>query len=158
MTDEPEDPSEEDVVGSPRSSSDRPGLLAGEAAAIARFGDGPALFSVDVPAPRHPHVGPLLPPGRLDVRPVDAGSRPSTDLVLAPVRVPARQVRDGSSVWLRAGVTAWQGVEAAVGWTARTVLAAATAVDAVTRTIVGKCLRLVTGDRALGPGPRPSAS
>ena len=156
MTDEPEDRSEEDAVGSGPASPDRPGLLAGEAAAIARFGDGPALFSVDVPAPRHPHIGPLLPHGRLDVH-AGTPARPSTDLLVAPVRVPARRADDTTSAWVRAGMAAWHGVEAAVDWTARTVVAAATAVGTAAQTIVGRCLRLVTGDRALAPGPRPSA-
>ncbi|MFC5066322.1 hypothetical protein [Actinomycetospora atypica] len=156
MTDEPEDRSEEDGVGSGPASSDRPGLLAGEAAAIARFGEGPALFSVDVPAPRHPHHGPLLPHGRVGHHPAGPPVRPSTDLVVAPVRVPARRAEDTTPGWVRAGVAAWHGVEAAVDWTARTVVAAATALGTAAQTVVGRCLRLVTGDRAVAPGPRPT--
>ena len=72
-----------------------------------------------------------MPHGRLDRRHAERRTRPSTDLVLAPARVPARRAEDGTPVWLRAGVAAWHGVEAAVEWTARTVVAAATAVDAV---------------------------
>ncbi|GAA4853639.1 hypothetical protein GCM10023201_54100 [Actinomycetospora corticicola] len=145
MTDDPADPRGEAPDGSDAAGGDRPGLVAGEAAAIARFGDGPALFSADVPAPRHPHVGPLL-PHRRTARPgaVRAPSGPAerpdpssgTELVLAPRHLPARPTEDLASRWRRAGAATRYGVEVAVDWTARTVVAAVGAVGAAAQALV----------------------
>ncbi|WP_433801119.1 hypothetical protein [Actinomycetospora sp. CA-084318] len=155
MTDEPDDPrgeasgaSEGASEGAPdRTGADRPGLVAGEAAAMARFGDGPALFSADIPAPRHPHVGPLLPHRRLAFRaglgredavaPESHGERSSGELVLAPRHLPARPVEDLASRWHRLGVATRRGVVVAVDWTARGVVAAVTALGAAANAVVG---------------------
>ncbi|GLZ52807.1 hypothetical protein [Actinomycetospora sp. NBRC 106378] len=154
MTDEPDDP--RGATPGPSSGAggaegpedaDRPGLVAGEAAAIARFGDGPALFSADVPAPRHPHVGPLLPQRRLAFRAGNGreeaaratGTDPSsgTELVLAPRRLPARPEEDLAGRWRRAGIAARRGVAVAVDWTARGVVAAVTVLGAAANAVVG---------------------
>jgi hypothetical protein len=161
MTDDPADPSGEAPDGSGATGSDRSGLVAGEAAAIARFGDGPALFSADVPAPRHPHVGPLL-PHRRTVRPgaVRAEAAPpertdpssGSELVLAPRHLPARPAEDLASRWRRAGAAARHGVEVAVDWTARTVVVAVAAVGAAAQALVS----LVFGpERPALPEGRP---
>ncbi|MEJ2869647.1 hypothetical protein WCD74_17875 [Actinomycetospora sp. OC33-EN08] len=166
MTDVPDDPSPgpSDPSG-PSDRADRsdhpgrPDLVAGEAAAIARFGDGPALFSPDVPAPRHPHVGPLLPHRRSasrgateDAPPTAAAPSSGTDLVLAPRHVPARRTEDLVTAWRRAGVLARRGVEVAVDWTARGLLAAVTVAGAAAEAV----LTLVFGPKrpALPEGRR----
>jgi hypothetical protein len=146
MTDEPDeapgdaDPSRPREPDSPR---DRSGLVAGEAAAIARFGEGPALFWADVPAPRHPHVGPLLPrrrPAAPDARasvPGEARLAPATSTALVPARrnIPAR-VTDAPSAWARAGDAARRGVAVVVDWTARGVVAAVDVVGAAAQAVV----------------------
>jgi hypothetical protein len=141
MTDEPDEADGDHDPrggGDPDAPRDRPGLLAGEAAAIARFGEGPALFSADIPAPRYPHVGPLLPR-----RPHAAGAdesrhapAPSTALVRARRDLPARQPVVGPSAWSRAGSAARRGVEVVVDWTARGVVAAVDAVGAAAQAVV----------------------
>ncbi|MCD2188391.1 hypothetical protein [Actinomycetospora soli] len=146
MTDA-DDPSGDAPGPSDPPGADRPGLVAGEAAAIARFGDGPALFSADIPAPRHPHVGPLLPhrrlafraePGREDAAvPATGAARPSGELVLAPRHLPARPVEDLASRWRRVGAAARRGVAVAVDWTARGVVAAVSALGTAANVVVG---------------------
>lgn len=119
---------------------DRSGLVAGEAAAIARFGEGPALFAADIPAPRHPHIGPLLPrrhqhaPSAPDR--ARHASAPSTALVRARHDLPARRDVGEPSAWARAGSAARRGVEVAVDWTARGVVAAVDAVGAAAQALV----------------------
>ena len=149
MTDEPDeapgdaDPSRSRGVPEPGASRDRSGLVAGEAAAIARFGEGPALFSADVPAPRHPHVGPLLPRRRAAVRPPDATApgaprhapTTSTALVRARRDLPAL-VTDAPSAWARAGSAARRGVTVVVEWTARGVVVAVDVVGAAAQAVV----------------------
>ncbi|NMO93975.1 hypothetical protein [Actinomycetospora sp. TBRC 11914] len=126
----------------PDPSRDRSGLVAGEAAAIARFGEGPALFAADIPAPRYPHVGPLLPRRRPhaagspipdEARPAPA---PSTALVRARRDLPARQPLAGPSAWSRAGTAARRGVEVVVDWTARGLVAAVDAVGTAAQAVV----------------------
>ena len=148
MTDEPDeapdDPHPSRGSRPPDPRRDRSGLVAGEAAAIARFGEGPARFSPDVPAPRHPHVGPLLPHRRATARTPDAAAsvpgpvRPvpstSTELVRARRDLPAR-IED-TSAWARAGSTARHGVAVVVEWTARGVVAAVDAVGAAAQAVV----------------------
>jgi hypothetical protein len=150
MTDEPDDAPEEADPSRPRGSRepdarrDRSGLVAGEAAAIARFGEGPALFAADVPAPRHPHVGPLLPHRRAALRASDATAStpgdarhapaPSTALVRARRDLPARI--DDRSAWDRAGFAARRGVAVVVDWTARGVVAAVDVVGAAAQAVV----------------------
>jgi hypothetical protein len=117
-----------------------------EAAAIARFGEGPALFSADIPVPRHPHVGPLLPRRRTPTAhatgavPVPDGARspaaPSTALVRARRDLPARRDVGAPSAWARAGSAARRGVEVVVDWTARSVLAAVDAVGTAAQALV----------------------
>jgi hypothetical protein len=147
MTDEPDEASEDgDTPGArgaegPDASRDRSGLVAGEAAAIARFGEGPALFSADVPGPRHPHVGPLLPRRRIAFppagpTPAPAGSAPSTELVRARRDLPARRVDTAITAWERAGAAARRGVEVVVDWTARGVVAAVDAVGVAAQAVV----------------------
>ena len=150
MTDEPEEASgDADSPGArgaegPDASRDRSGLVAGEAAAIARFGEGPALFSADVPAPRHPHIGPLLPRRRIAFRTPGGGARtrrragtaPSTALVRARRDLPARREDTAVSAWARAGSSARRGVEVVVDWTARGVIAAVDAVGAAAQAVV----------------------
>lgn len=148
MTDEPDDP--RGATPGPSDGAegaDRSGLVAGEAAAMARFGDGPALFSADIPAPRHPHVGPLLPQRRLafragagrDEAARAVGTDPSsgTELVLAPRHLPARPQEDLIGRWRRAGIAARRGVAIAVDWTARGVVAAVTVLGAAANAVVG---------------------
>jgi hypothetical protein len=149
MTDEPHEADGDHDPrggGDPDAPRDRPGLLAGEAAAIARFGEGPALFSPDVPAPRHPHVGPLLPPRHRATRraPDAAASVPgparhapaaSTALVRARRDLPAL-VTDAPSAWARAGSAARRGVAVVVDWTARGVVAAVDVVGAAAQAVV----------------------
>ncbi|MCD2193389.1 hypothetical protein LQ327_08320 [Actinomycetospora endophytica] len=146
MTDEPDEASgDADRPGArgaegPDASRDRSGLVAGEAAAIARFGEGPALFSADVPAPRHPHVGPLLPHRRIATWPTEAfpamSAAPSTELVRARRDLPARRVDTVLSTWARAGSAARRGVEVVVDWTARGVVAAVDAVGTAAQAVV----------------------
>jgi hypothetical protein len=143
MTDEPDEASGDgDTPGArgaegPDASRDRSGLVAGEAAAIARFGEGPALFSPDVPAPRHPYVGPLLPRRRLAVpAAASSGSAPSTELVRARRDLPARRVEGALSAWERAGTAARRGVVVVVDWTARGVVAAVDVVGAAAQAVV----------------------
>jgi hypothetical protein len=150
MNDEPDGASEDpDTPGArgadgPDASRDRSGLVAGEAAAIARFGEGPALFSAGVPTPRHPHVGPLVPRRRIGFPPpADAtvpgthlGPAPSTELVRARRDLPARRVDSSLSTWARMGSAARRGVEVAVDWTARGVVAAVDAVGAAAQAVV----------------------
>jgi hypothetical protein len=137
MTDEPDDAPEEADPSRPRGSRepdarrDRSGLVAGEAAAIARFGEGPALFAADVPAPRHPHVGPLLPHRRAALRASDATA---STLVRARRDLPARI--DDRSAWDRAGSAARRGVAVVVDWTARGVVAAVDVVGAAAQAVV----------------------
>jgi hypothetical protein len=145
MTDEPEEasgdadsPGARGAEGSD-ASRDRSGLVAGEAAAIARFGEGPALFSADVPAPRHPHIGPLLPRRRIAFPPpegIGAGTAPSTALVRARRDLPARREDTPVSAWARAGSSARRGVEVVVDWTARGLIAAVDAVGAAAQAVV----------------------
>jgi hypothetical protein len=144
MIDEPDDasgdaePSRRRGAQEPDGSRERSALVAGEAAAIARFGAGPARFSPDVPAPRHPHVGPLLPrhrpaahaPGETAHAPA-----PSTALVRARRDLPAL-VTDAPSTWARAGSAARRGVEVVVDWTARGVVAAVDAMGAAAQAVV----------------------
>jgi hypothetical protein len=147
MTDEPDGASGDgDTPGArgaegPDASRDRSGLVAGEAAAIARFGEGPALFSPDVPTPRHPHVGPLLPRRRIGFPPSAEASAagvpaPSTELVGARRDLPARRVDTERSAWARAGSAARRGVEVVVDWTAWGVVAAVDAVGAAAQAVV----------------------
>ena len=153
MTDEPDGASgdaETPGPSEPDASRDRSGLVPGEAAAIARFGEGPALFSPDVPAPRHPHVGPLLPRRRSGVHPSEhRGDRaasapgeaprtttPSTALVRARRDLPVRQAAAAPSAWARAGSVARRGVEVAVEWTARGLVAAVDAVGMAAQAVV----------------------
>ena len=117
--------------------------MAGEAAAIARFGEGPALFWADVPAPRHPHVGPLLPRRRGAAPHAAAAARgearlaPPTSTALVPARrdLPAL-VTDAPSAWARAGDVARRGVAVVVDWTARGVVAAVDVVGAAAQAVV----------------------
>jgi hypothetical protein len=143
MTDEPDevpgdaDPSRPREPDAPR---DRSGLVAGEAAAIARFGGGPALFWADVPAPRHPHVGPLVPRRRAAApeASVPGEARPApTSTALVPARrdLPA-VVTDAPSAWARAGDAARRGVAVVVDWTARGVVAAVDVVSAAAQAVV----------------------
>lgn len=139
MTDDPTGPAGDDSGASDSTGGDRPDLVAGEAAAIARFGEGPALFSADIPAPRHPHVGPLLPHRRVAVRAVGEETRadpPSGELVLAPRHLPARPPEDVASLWRRLGHATRRGVEVAVDWTARGVVATVTALGAAAHAVV----------------------
>lgn len=156
MTDEPDDESGDADARCPRGSREpepsrnRSGLVAGEAAAIARFGEGPARFSADIPAPRRPHVGPLLPRRRAGGHP---GSHPaghpagapssaptaparSTVLVRAGRDLPVRHTAVPPSAWARAGSAARRGVEVAIDWTARGVVATVDAVGAAARAVV----------------------
>ena len=151
MTDEPDDapgdadPSRPRGAREPGAPRERSGLVAGEAAAIARFGEGPARFSADVPAPRHPHVGPLLPRRRSALHASDAtASAPgeprhapvaSTALVRARRDLPAR-VTDDVSAWARAGHAARHGVALVADWTARGVVAAVDVVGAAAQAVV----------------------
>ncbi|MDL5154592.1 hypothetical protein [Actinomycetospora termitidis] len=143
MTDEPDEPSRggtSDASGP--TGPQRPDRVAGEAAAIARFGDGPALFSPDVPAPRHPHVGPLLPHRRRAERAVGhtttptPADPPSGELVLAPRYLPAHPADDLAALWRRVGRAARRGVEVAVEWTARGVLTAVSAAGAAAEAVL----------------------
>ncbi|HEY2193049.1 MAG TPA: hypothetical protein VGH76_12250 [Actinomycetospora sp.] len=149
MSDEPDEVSgDADTPGArgadrPDGSRDRSGLLAGEAAAIARFGEGRALFSADVPTPRHPHVGPLLPRRRIAFPPAGTaaagghpGPAPSTELVRARRDLPARRVDPAVSAWTRAGIAARRGVEVVVDLTARGVVAAVDVVGAAAQAVV----------------------
>jgi hypothetical protein len=151
VTDEPDEaPGDADPSGPPGHREpdplrDRSGLVAGEAAAIARFGEGPALFSPDVPAPRHPHVGPLLPRRRTATRASDptasapGGVRhtPAASTALVPARrdLPAL-VTDAPSAWARAGSAARHGVAVVVDWTTRGVVAAVDVVGAAAQAVV----------------------
>ncbi|WP_018331807.1 hypothetical protein [Actinomycetospora chiangmaiensis] len=144
MTDEPADPSGEAPGASDPAGAGRPHRVAGEAAAIARFGDGPALFSADIPAPRHPHVGPLLPHRRVAFRAATGGEEPTraeassgSELVLAPRHLPARPSADVTTLWHRVGDATRRGVEVAVDWTARGVVAAVAALGAAANAVVG---------------------
>ncbi len=152
MTDEPDevsgdaDPPPPRGAREPDASRDRSGLVAGEAAAIARFGDGPALFSAEVPAPRHPHVGPLLPHRRSGAHRPDTAPAPrseahrapapSTALVRARRDLPVRYADTVPSAWARAGSAARRGVEVVVDWTARGVVAAVDAVGTAAQAVV----------------------
>jgi hypothetical protein len=159
MTDEPDGASGDgDTPGArgadgPDASRDRSGLVAGEAAAIARFGEGPALFSADVPSPRHPYVGPLLPRRRIAfpateaTEPAVTGPAPSTELVRARRDLPARRVEGALARWERAGTAARRGVEVVVDWTARGVVAAVDVVGAAAQAVVTFVLGLRTREQ-----------
>jgi hypothetical protein len=150
MTDEPDEAPEDADPSRPRRSRepdarrDRSGLVAGEAAALARFGEGPALFSADVPAPRHPYVGPLLPHRGTAVRAPDVTASVPGEPRLAPVTSTAlvRARRDlparieDSSAWARAGSAARRGVAAVVDWTARGVVASVDVACAAAQAVV----------------------
>ncbi|HEY2222760.1 hypothetical protein [Actinomycetospora sp.] len=153
MTDEPDDGSGDADARRPRGprepepSRNRSGLVAGEAAAIARFGEGPARFSAHIPAPRHPHIGPLLPRRRVGGDPAghpaghSAGApssapAPSTALVRARRDLPVRHTVAPPSTWALAGSAARRGVEVVVDWTARGVVAAVDAVGAAAQAVV----------------------
>jgi hypothetical protein len=149
MTDEPDDapgdadPSRPRGAREPDAPRDRSGLVAGEAAAIARFGEGPARFFADVPAPRHPHVGPLLPrrraaaPDAAASVPAEARLAPATSTALVRARrdLPAL-VTDAPSAWARAGHAARHGVALVVDWTARGVVVAVDVVGAAAQAVV----------------------
>jgi len=173
MTDEPDEAAGDADPSRPRepdASRDRSRLVAGEAAAIARFGEGPALFWADVPAPRHPHVGPLLPrrrpaPDAGPAVPGEARPAPATSTALVPARrdLPAL-VTDAPSVWARAGDAARRGVAVVVDWTARGVVAAVDVVGAAAQAVVtllfgpGVSPAPTAGPRASAPRPRPGSS
>jgi hypothetical protein len=160
MTDEPDEGSE-DAPGpsgrlEPDASRERSGLVAGEAAAIARFGDGPALFSADIPTPRHPHVGPLLPRrrgGGHPAAPASSGSS-STALVRARRDLPVRADAPAPTAWARAGVAARRGIEVVVDWTARGVVAAVDAVGSAAQAVVTLLFGPERPTPALSPAPR----
>lgn len=149
MTDAPDegtgDPDTPGARGSegPAASPDRPYRGTDEAAAVARFGPGPARFWPDVPAPRLPGP-PVLrgstapPPASISTSHTPAGR---ADVVVPERSLPARRADLAGCSWVRTAGLVRRAVTVVVGWSARGVVAAVDAVGGAAKGV----LALVSG-------------